>query len=67
MTGERICFKQAERISDRIDERPAQSNKLATGATRKNDACHPSARSALLVELGAQLVEGDAFSARELA
>jgi hypothetical protein len=67
ITGERVPLEQAERILDRVNQRPAQLKQVATSSPGKNESRQRSAGGRpTLVKFAAKLSEGDRLAALEL-
>jgi hypothetical protein len=65
--GERFPLKQTQRILDRIDQRPAQLEQIATSSPGKGEAGQRSASCGpALGQLSAKLSEGDRLPTLEL-
>jgi hypothetical protein len=62
----RVALEQAERIFDGVDQRPAEFEQLAPGAAREDDTGHRSASRPEPIELPAEILKGDDFTAFDL-
>lgn len=66
-TGERFALEQTERILDRVYQRPAQLEQIATGSPSKNESCQRSAGGRpALGQLTAKLGERNRLAALDL-
>ena len=61
-----LALEQAERLLDRVDQRPVELQQLAAQCAREDDARHGSARDTKRSELPPEILEVDRLFATQL-
>lgn len=67
VAGRRFTLEQAQRILDRVNQRPTQLEQVAAGPPREDNSCQESeGRGPTLRQFLTELAEGDGLVALEL-
>lgn len=66
VSGVRLSLQQAERLLDRVDQRPVELEKCLASAPRENNGRHALPAGAALSQLAAKFIKRDRLTRGEL-